>query len=98
MDIRIIRSPSPGTIALLEKRRSNAGKESLDAVGAIGLVQGKLVDMIVAADIAQKAAGVTVDDIQGTCPQHMIVLAIFGDTASVEDAIEQIREQIQERK
>ena len=95
MDIKIIRSPASGTVALLEKRRSSsAGKEPLQNVGAIGLVQGKLIEMIVAADIAQKAAGVTVDDIRGICPQHMSVLAIFGDTASVEDAIKQIREQI----
>lgn len=94
MDMKIIRSPSSGTLALLEKRRSNASKEPLESVGAIGLVQGKLIDMIVAADIAQKAAGVMVDDIRGTCPQHMIVLAIFGDTASVEDAMKQIREQV----
>ena len=35
--------------------------------------------------------GVTVEDIRGNCPQSMIMLAIFGDTASVEAAIEEIR-------
>ena len=35
--------------------------------------------------------GVTVEDIRGNCPQSMIMLAIFGDTASVEAAIDEIR-------
>ena len=94
MDIKIIRSPSAGTLELIERRRSCSNRKPLGNIGAIGLVQGKLIDMIVAADIAQKAVGVTVEDIRGTCPQHMILLAIFGDTASVEDAIRQIQEKL----
>ena len=49
--------------------------------------------MVVAADIAEKAVGVTVEDIRGSCPQNMILLAIFGDTASVESALAQIRQE-----
>ena len=47
--------------------------------------------MIVASDIAEKTAGVVVEDIRGSCPQNLILIAIFGDTASVEAAIESIR-------
>ena len=47
--------------------------------------------MVCASDIAEKAVGVTVEDIRGTCPQNMIMLAIFGDVASVTAAIEQIK-------
>ena len=65
-------------------------------MGAIGLVQGKLIEMIYAADIAEKAVGVTVEDIKGSCPQHMILLAIFGDTASVEAAINEIKLKMKE--
>jgi microcompartment protein CcmL/EutN len=57
-------------------------------------VQGKLIEMIAAADIAEKAAGVTVEDIRGNCPQNMVLLAIFGDTASVKAAIEKIKESL----
>ena len=62
-------------------------------IDAIGLVQGRMIEMIVAADIAEKAVGVTVEDIRGSCPQNMILLAIFGDTASVESALEQIKKE-----
>lgn len=89
MDIRIIKSPSAGTIDILKHRISNA--DDVGQVDAVGLVQGKLIDMVVAADIAEKAVGVTVRDVRGSCPQNMVLLAMFGDTASVEAALEQIR-------
>lgn len=94
MDVRIIKSPTQGTLDILKRRISSGSKQNLERVDAIGLVQGKLIEMIVASDIAEKAVGVTVEDIRGTCPQHMILLAIFGDTASVEAAIEIIKESV----
>ena len=68
----------------------------LECIDAVGLIQGKMIEMIVAADIAEKAVGVTVEDIRGSCPQNMILLAIFGDTASVESAIKEIKQKIRE--
>lgn len=73
-------------------------KTDLDCSDAIGLVQGKLIDMIYAADIAEKAVGVTVEDIRGTCPQHMVLIGIFGDTASVEAALNEIKSRMKEVK
>lgn len=57
----------------------------------MGLIQGRMIEMVCAADVAEKAVGVTVEDIRGNCPQNMILLAIFGDTASVEAAMDEIR-------
>lgn len=95
MDIRIIKSPSAGTVDILMRRKGSAKNEQPACIDAIGLVQGKMIDMVVAADIAEKAVGVTVEDIRGSCPQNMILLAIFGDTASVEAALKQIRSEIE---
>lgn len=97
MDIKIIKSPSPGTLDILT-RRKGSGKEGLEGIDAVGLVQGRMIEMIVATDIAEKAVGVTVEDIKGSCPQNMIMIAIFGDTASVEAALKQIRDSQQEGK
>nr|WP_330373028.1 BMC domain-containing protein [Lacrimispora celerecrescens] len=58
----------------------------------MGLVQGRIIEMVCAADVAEKAVGVTVEDIRGSCPQNMIMLAIFGDTASVEAAMDEIKQ------
>ena len=86
----IIKSPSKSTLEILQ-RRKGAKEELTREVGAVGLVQGKLVDMIVASDIAEKSAGVWVEELRGSCPQNMIAIAIFGDTSSVESAIEKIK-------
>ena len=91
MDVRIIKSPSKGALEILEHRISATGKHKLEEADAVGLVQGKLIEMVVAADIVEKTVGVTVEAVRGTCPQHLVMLAIFGDTASVEAAIEQIK-------
>ncbi|MEQ2877548.1 BMC domain-containing protein [Enterococcus asini] len=91
MECRIIKSPGEGTLAILNRRKGSGPRAELDAPDAIGLVQGKLIEMVCAADIAEKAVGVTVEDIRGSCPQNMIMLAIFGDTASVIAAIEEIK-------
>ena len=98
MDYRIIKSPSKGTLDILMRRKGSPYCLYPEDVSAIGLVQGKLIDMVVASDVAEKAVGVWVEDIRGSCPQNMIMLAIFGDTASVEAAMAQIKVRLEERK
>ena len=90
MDCRMIKSPGEGTLAILNRRKGSGPKAALEIPDAVGLVQGKLIEMVCAADVAEKAVGVTVEDI--------ILLAIFGDTASVEAAIEEIKRKEKERK
>lgn len=96
MDFRLIKSPTEGTKRALIKRMGAEGKEIIKNVDAIGLVQGKLIEMIYAIDIAEKSAGVIVEDIKGTCPQHMTLIAILGDTSAVESAIEEIKLKMKE--
>ena len=72
------------------------GKEIIKNVDAIGLVQGKLIEMIYAIDIAEKAAGVIVEDIKGTCTQHMTLIAIEADTSAVDSSIEEIKLKMKE--
>lgn len=98
MEFRIIKSPSPGTINILMRRKGTPANQKPEIIDAIGLVQGRLIEMVVAADIAEKTVGVTVEDIRGSCPQNMIMLAIFGDTASVESALRAIKEDAEGRK
>lgn len=98
MDFRIIKSPSKGTLEILRKRISVPGDLDIEQADAVGLVQGKMIDMICAADYAEKAVGVIVSDVKGSCPQNMILIAIFGDTASVEAAIEEIKRKSGENK
>ncbi|MEG0297379.1 MAG: BMC domain-containing protein [Clostridium sp.] len=98
MDFRVIKSPTEGTKRALSKRMGTEGKDALESASAIGLAQGKLIEMIYAIDVAEKAAGVIVEDIKGMCPQHMTSIAILGDTSSVESAIEEIKLKMKEGK
>jgi hypothetical protein len=98
MEYRIIKSPSKGTIDILFRRKGSASNISIGNYDAVGLVQGRLIDMVFAADIAEKAAGVVVEDIKGHCPQNLIMIAIFGDTASVEAAIKDVQYKLKESK
>lgn len=97
MDIYIIKQPSKGTLDILQRRGVLIKQDGLEfGSGAIGLVQGRMIEMVVAGDIAEKASGVVVEDIKGSCPQNMVLLAIFGDTASVESALDLIKEKMAE--
>lgn len=91
MEYRIIKSPSQGTIDILNRRKGSGSAAPLGSVDAVGLIQGRIIEMVCAADVAEKAVGVTVEDIRGSCPQNMIMLAVFGDTASVEAAMDEIK-------
>ena len=91
MEFRVIKSPSPGALEIILKRSNTAIAKKDVCTDAIGLIQGRMIDMVVAADIAYKIVNVTVCDVKGSCPQNMILLAILGDTASVEAAISAIR-------
>ncbi len=97
MEYRIIKSPSKGTLDILFRRKSSPSATIIENYDAVGLVQGRLIDMVFAADIAEKAAGVVVEDIRGHCPQNMIMIAIFGDTASVEAAMKDIQIKFENR-
>jgi ethanolamine utilization microcompartment shell protein EutS len=94
MDIEIIKSPSKGTIEML-KRRSYRNDFLKDCrYDTIGIIQGKLSEMLVASDIAEKAADVLVEEIKGICPQHFTLIAVFGDTASVTAALSAVSREL----
>jgi hypothetical protein len=93
---RIISHPSPGVFEFLRQRVGAVGKkvfaEAEIPFTAVGLIQGKLIDMIAAADVAEKAADVRVFDLRGLCPQHITMIGIFGDISDVKASIEAIEQ------
>lgn len=92
LNVQFISHPGPGVIAMLATRMGAAAKGQLAEINAdaVGLVQGKLVDMIAAADIAEKAASVRVFDLKGSCPQHLTMIGIFGDIAAVRASLDAV--------
>jgi hypothetical protein len=93
---RIISHPSPGVFEFLRQRVGAVGKkvfaEAEIPFTAVGLIQGKLIDMIAAADVAEKAGDVRVFDLRGLCPQHITMIGIFGDISDVKASIEAIEQ------
>ena len=96
MDIRLIKGPSTRTLEIVENRSRLSFKNKKP--GALGLVQGKVVEMLCAADIAEKASGVEVGDVRGSCPQNLIILALVGEMSDVSEALRQIQAGMDEMK
>ncbi len=94
--IQLISQPAPGVFEFLRQRVGAVGKkvfaEAEVPFTAVGLIQGRLVDMIAAADVAEKAADVRVFDLRGLCPQHITMIGIFGDIADVKASIAAIEQ------
>ena len=94
--IHIISHPSPGVFEFIRQRAGAVGKKLLSEAeipcAAVGLIQGKVIDMIAAADVAEKAASVRVFDLKGICPQHVTMIGIFGDIADVKASVKAVEE------
>jgi hypothetical protein len=95
-NIQIISHPSPGVFAFLRQRVGATGKKAFPEAEvpftAVGLVQGRVIDMVAAMDVAEKAANVNVFDLRGLCPQHITMIGVFGDIADVKASIKAIEE------
>lgn len=93
MRTEIIRAPSDSFAEMLlnnvrpPERKRLAGERW----GAIGLVQGKLIDLYWCADVAEKASNVVTVLVMGNCPQHIQMLAIVGQEAAVQAALAAIK-------
>ena len=91
MKMQFIKAPTVGVMQMLTRRAADRERLMAANPGAVGLVQAPLVDMIAAADVAEKASEVWVEEIRGICPQHFTMIAILGDIAEVGAALEAIK-------
>ncbi len=93
MKIEIINGP---TRAFLEMLTNSIGPMHRDTIqttqwGAVALVQAMLVELYFSADLAEKASDVKTVLVSGSCPQHIQMLAILGNPAAVNTAIDKIK-------
>jgi len=89
---RIIYAPSEEIIEMLQRRmpagcRDRAAQVRKDAVG---LIQTNVVNTLFLGDVAQKAAPVYPVELNGSCPQHIVTLALLGEVSAVETAMHAI--------
>lgn len=94
MKKRIINAPTPDTLTMITRRMPSESRNRLDTVriDAIGLIMLPVPDLYFYADRASKSAHVVVSEIFGSCPQHITTLAIFGEVAAVNEAMQVIED------
>jgi ethanolamine utilization microcompartment shell protein EutS len=102
VNTQLVRSPSESTMELIKGRMGKRARDLLEEMkvnfDCVGLVQGTMVEMIAAADIADKASLVHVTELLGLCPQHFSMLAVFGEMEAVSTALEAIDKQLGQGK
>lgn len=91
---RIINAPSKQILDMLKKRTPHDFRTLLDQfhVDAVGLIMVSIPDLYFYADVASKSANVVVSEVFGSCPQHVNTLAIFGEIAAVQAAMQSVEE------
>lgn len=94
MHIELIRSPSESFLQMLLNHVRPSDRKELENVrwGAVGLIQARLIHLYWAADIAEKASNIRTALVMGNCPQHIQVLAIFGQQAAVQAALDSVKQ------
>jgi hypothetical protein len=93
MNIELIRAPGEGFLRQILQNVRQPDRQRLEKTpwGAVGLVQGRLIHLYTALDLAEKASRVECALVLGNCPQHTQMLAIFGQQAAVKEAVDKIR-------
>lgn len=97
MRYAVIERPSEGTLAIVRRKASDSRlRDIIDAGGAeaLGICQGTVLEILVTSDVAEKAAGVTAGEINGTCPNHMTCMVVIGETSAVKEAVENVRKRL----
>ncbi len=93
MKIEIVQGPSKTFLKMLMNSISPMYRDSIQSMqyGAVGLVQSTLIDIYFSADLAEKASDVKTVLVSGNCPQHVQMLAVLGNQAAVNAAMDKIR-------
>ena len=94
MRFELIKAPQKNFLQMILAHLNTSERQLIGGVqwGAVGLIQSSLIDLYWAADAAAKASNVTVAMVNGNCPQHIQMLAIFGRQTDVQTAMDKVRE------
>ncbi len=91
----MIQRPARATLSIFQRKISDHELRAAlqtQTVESLGICQGSVLEILVASDVAEKAANVTAAELAGSCPQHITCLALWGDTGAVQAAMNAIRE------
>jgi len=93
LEYELILSPSADCCRILCRRMGldEGCFQNENWAGAL-LVQGKVAQIIAAADVSTKSANVAAREVWGNCPQHITTIALVGDIAEVKQALKALQE------
>ena len=88
----IINGPDPMVVEMITRKLPSDVRKQIAGLrfNSIGLVNAPVPYVFYFADVAVKAGDVLVSEINGSCPQHITTLAVFGDIAAVKAAMDAI--------
>ena len=97
---RIIYNPGKLVMQMFYRKMSKESREELAnrKYDAVGLFQTTVAGILYYADRVAKTSNVFPVEINGSCPQHITTLALFGETAAVETAMKMVIAEEKERK
>src|SRR5699024_12793848 len=99
-EARIIYNPGKLVMKMFYRKMNQEARKELEErkYDAVGLFQTTVAGVLYYADRVAKTSNVYPVEINGSCPQHIITLAFFGETAAVEAAMKMVIQEEKERK
>ena len=98
MKYAIIDRPTAGTLNIVQRKAFDKRLQDMiqdTKVEALGICQGSVLEVVVASDVAEKASDVLSGELNGTCPNHITCLVVLGSTSSVKQAMESIKNKVE---
>lgn len=99
-EARIIYNPGKLVMKMFYRKMNQESRQELQErkYDAVGLFQTTVAGVLYYADRVAKTSNVYPVEINGSCPQHIITLAFFGETSAVETAMKMVIQEEKERK
>lgn len=99
-EARIIYNPGKLVMNMFYRKMNQEARKELAErkYDAVGLFQTTVAGVLYYADRVAKTSNVYPVEINGNCPQHIITLAFFGETAAVETAMKMVIQEEKEKK
>jgi len=94
MDIsaQLVIKPSEVCLDVIKRRLRLPPAKEFSGAGALLLIQGKVVDVLAAVDVATKRSGVKAAEIVGNCPQQLNTIVFWGSVSDVKQALGALKE------
>ncbi|AER65950.1 microcompartments protein [Thermovirga lienii DSM 17291] len=89
---RLVVKPTEALLEVLKSRLRPRVVKDFNGAGALLLIQGAVVDVLAAIDVATKASNVKASEVVGNCPQQLNTVVFWGSVSDVKQALSALKE------